>query len=174
MQQFSSLLSWRLFTAQHVSDVSPAHHQELNDCGSSLWFYLRIVVIAMLCSWSGLPAIYLNCTMMHGLTNLKCIGVLFFFAHTFLWISISLRTRKHQNTIYQLISLTNYSVIHRLYRKFKAEQTFKYCPLLEKATVRCLFLKDYQWTLCWAISIHSTSPHFAYLRSSLMLLPHLV
>jgi len=35
---------------------SPAHHQELNDCSSSLWFYLRIVVIAVLCSWSGRPA----------------------------------------------------------------------------------------------------------------------
>ena len=31
----------------------PAHHQELNDCSGSLWFYLRIVVIAVLCSWSG-------------------------------------------------------------------------------------------------------------------------
>jgi hypothetical protein len=29
---------------------SPAHHQELNDCSGGLWFYLRIVVIAMLCS----------------------------------------------------------------------------------------------------------------------------
>ena len=35
---------------------SPAHHHELNDCSSSLWFYLRIVVIAVLCSWSGRPA----------------------------------------------------------------------------------------------------------------------
>ena len=26
---------------------SSAHHQELNDCSSSLWFYLRIVVIVM-------------------------------------------------------------------------------------------------------------------------------
>jgi len=34
---------------------SPAHHQELNDCSSSLWFYLCIVVIAVLCSWSGRP-----------------------------------------------------------------------------------------------------------------------
>jgi hypothetical protein len=104
----------------------PAHHQELNDCSGSLWFYFRIVVIAVLCSWSGRPArprtqpgchhdtevkteaatavielqmmggktpetcwavnkrqdnklkscciwlvIHLNCTMMHGLTNLK-------------------------------------------------------------------------------------------------------
>ena len=35
---------------------SPVHHQELKDCSSSLWFYLRIVVIAVLCSWSGRPA----------------------------------------------------------------------------------------------------------------------
>ena len=32
---------------------SPAHHQELNDCSGSLWFYLRIVVTVVLCSWSG-------------------------------------------------------------------------------------------------------------------------
>jgi hypothetical protein len=32
---------------------SPAHYQELSDCSSSLWFYLRILVIAVLCSWSG-------------------------------------------------------------------------------------------------------------------------
>jgi len=31
----------------------PAHHQELNDCSGSLWFYLGIVVTAVLCSWSG-------------------------------------------------------------------------------------------------------------------------
>jgi hypothetical protein len=33
----------------------PAHHKELNDCSGSLWFYLRIVVTAVLCSWSGRP-----------------------------------------------------------------------------------------------------------------------
>jgi hypothetical protein len=33
-----------------------AHHQELNDCSGSLWFYLRIVVTAVLCSWSGRSA----------------------------------------------------------------------------------------------------------------------
>jgi len=31
----------------------PAHHQELNDCSDSLWFYLHIVVTVVLCSWSG-------------------------------------------------------------------------------------------------------------------------
>jgi len=35
---------------------SPAHRLELNDCSSSVWFYLRIVVIAVLCSWSGQPS----------------------------------------------------------------------------------------------------------------------
>ena len=34
----------------------PVHHQQLNDCNGSLWFYLRIVVIVVLCSWSGRPA----------------------------------------------------------------------------------------------------------------------
>jgi hypothetical protein len=33
----------------------PAHHQELNDCSGSLWFYLRIVVTVVLGSWSGRP-----------------------------------------------------------------------------------------------------------------------
>jgi hypothetical protein len=32
------------------------HHQELNDSRGSLWFYFRIVVIFVLCSWSGRPA----------------------------------------------------------------------------------------------------------------------
>jgi hypothetical protein len=30
---------------------SPAHHQKLNDSSRSLWVYLRIVVIVVLCSW---------------------------------------------------------------------------------------------------------------------------
>jgi hypothetical protein len=30
----------------------PAHHQELNDCSGSLWFYLRFVVTVVLCLWS--------------------------------------------------------------------------------------------------------------------------
>jgi hypothetical protein len=34
----------------------PAYQQEFNDCNGSLWFCLRIVVIAVLCSWSGRPA----------------------------------------------------------------------------------------------------------------------
>src|SRR5215475_12831495 len=36
--------------------VFPAQRQELNDCNGSLWFYLRIVVPVVLCSWSGRPA----------------------------------------------------------------------------------------------------------------------
>jgi UDP-N-acetylglucosamine:LPS N-acetylglucosamine transferase len=34
----------------------PVHHQELNDCSGSLWFYFRIVVTVVMCSWSGRPA----------------------------------------------------------------------------------------------------------------------
>jgi len=34
----------------------PTHHQKLNDCSGSLWFYLLIVVIVVLFSWSGRPA----------------------------------------------------------------------------------------------------------------------
>jgi hypothetical protein len=33
----------------------PAHYQELNDCSGNLWFYLRIVVTVVLCSWWGRP-----------------------------------------------------------------------------------------------------------------------
>jgi hypothetical protein len=59
MQQFFSLLSQSLFTAQQVSGVFgrfSSHHQELNDCSGILRFYLRIVVTVELCSWSGRPA----------------------------------------------------------------------------------------------------------------------
>jgi len=122
---------------------SPAHHQKLNDCSSSLWFYNRIVVIAVLCSWSGrlcrpdhdqqhcyhhVPTvkpeaatavikllmmggrtpetcwavnkrqdnklescciwlvIYLNCTTMHGLTNLKFKPIHTVLVHYVFWI----------------------------------------------------------------------------------------
>jgi hypothetical protein len=34
----------------------PVNHQELHDCSGSLWFYIRIVVTVVLCSWSGRPA----------------------------------------------------------------------------------------------------------------------
>jgi hypothetical protein len=34
---------------------SPAYHQGLNDCSSSLWFYLRVVVTVVLFSWSDRP-----------------------------------------------------------------------------------------------------------------------
>jgi hypothetical protein len=33
----------------------PAHHQELNECSGSLWFYLRIVVTVVLCLWAVRP-----------------------------------------------------------------------------------------------------------------------
>jgi hypothetical protein len=45
----------------------PAHHQELNDCSGSLWFYLRIVVTFVLCSWSVIELL-----MMGGKTLKTC------------------------------------------------------------------------------------------------------
>ena len=51
----------------------PAHHQELNGCSGSLWFYLRIVVIVVLCSWSGRPApAVIELLMMSGKTPETC------------------------------------------------------------------------------------------------------
>jgi hypothetical protein len=50
----------------------PAHHQELNGCSGGLWFYLRIVVTAVLCSWSGWPAgrpDHEHITLQHGGRN---------------------------------------------------------------------------------------------------------
>jgi len=50
---------------------SPAHHQELNDCSGSLWFYLRIVVTVLLCSWSGRAAR----PRTHSITKLHLVGI---------------------------------------------------------------------------------------------------
>jgi hypothetical protein len=55
MQQFFSLLSWR-FLQLNMFRAFSRPSSELNDCSGSLWFYLRIVVIVVLCSWSGRPA----------------------------------------------------------------------------------------------------------------------
>jgi len=56
MQQFSSFIILTFIYSSTCFGRSPAYHQELDDCSSSLWFYLRIVVIAVLCSWSGRSA----------------------------------------------------------------------------------------------------------------------
>jgi hypothetical protein len=48
----------------------PAHHQELNDCSGSLWFYLHIVVTVVLCSWSGQSA---GPTTNMNLMSAKCV-----------------------------------------------------------------------------------------------------
>jgi hypothetical protein len=54
----------------------PAHHQELSNCSSSLWFYLGIVVIVVLCSWSGRPARTrtLTFTYVYGCRSLRWLS----------------------------------------------------------------------------------------------------
>jgi hypothetical protein len=46
MQQFFQFIILAFIYSSTCFGRSPAHHQELNDCSSSLWFYLRLVVIA--------------------------------------------------------------------------------------------------------------------------------
>jgi hypothetical protein len=53
MQQFFQFIILMFIYSSTCFGPSPAHHQELSDCSSSLWFYVRIVVIDVQCSWSG-------------------------------------------------------------------------------------------------------------------------
>jgi hypothetical protein len=48
MQQFLHLIILTLIYSSTCFRRPYAHHQELNICSSSLWFYLRSVVIAVL------------------------------------------------------------------------------------------------------------------------------
>jgi hypothetical protein len=57
-QPNATVFRFIILTFVHISTCFwcfSAHHQELNHCSGSLWFYLRIVVIVVLCSWSGRP-----------------------------------------------------------------------------------------------------------------------
>ena len=49
----------------------PAHRQELNDCSGGLCFYLHIVVIVVLCSWSGQLAGRPNHEHSTGITTIQ-------------------------------------------------------------------------------------------------------
>jgi hypothetical protein len=55
MQQFSVYYP-EVCLQLNMFRAFPAHHQELNDCSGSHWFFLRIVVTVVLCSWSRRPA----------------------------------------------------------------------------------------------------------------------
>ena len=91
MQQFSSLLSWRLFTAQDVSGVlPPIIRGSMTSVATSGFTATAVIELLMMggrtpetcwavnkrqdnklencCIWL---VICLNCTIMHGLTNLK-------------------------------------------------------------------------------------------------------
>jgi hypothetical protein len=52
MQQFFQFIILTIIYSLTCFGHFSAHHQELNDCSGSLWFYLRIVVTVVLFSWS--------------------------------------------------------------------------------------------------------------------------
>jgi hypothetical protein len=53
MQQFFQFIILTFVYSSTCFGHFPAHYQELNDCSGSLWFYLRIVVIAVSCCVRG-------------------------------------------------------------------------------------------------------------------------
>ena len=53
MQQIFQFITLMFIYSSTCFGRSPTYHQELNDCSGSFWFYLRIVVIVVLCLWSG-------------------------------------------------------------------------------------------------------------------------
>jgi hypothetical protein len=48
MQQFLQFIILTFIYSSTCFRRFPTHHRELNDCSSSLWFYLRIVVTVVL------------------------------------------------------------------------------------------------------------------------------
>jgi len=48
MQQFLQFIILAFIYSSTCFERPHAHHQELNNCSSSLWFYLRSLVIAVL------------------------------------------------------------------------------------------------------------------------------
>jgi hypothetical protein len=48
MQQFLQVIILTFIYSSTCLGRPHAHHQEFNNCSSSLWFYLRIVVIGVL------------------------------------------------------------------------------------------------------------------------------
>jgi hypothetical protein len=55
MQQFFQFIILTFVYSSTCFRRFPAHHQELNDCSGSLWCYLPVVVIVVLCSCLGRP-----------------------------------------------------------------------------------------------------------------------
>jgi hypothetical protein len=48
MRQFLQFIILTFIYSSACFGHPHAHHQELNNCGSSLWFYLRSMVVAVL------------------------------------------------------------------------------------------------------------------------------
>jgi hypothetical protein len=57
MQQFLQFIILTFIYSSTCFGLSHAHHQELNNCSSSLWFYRWSVVVAVLLVVVGLAAI---------------------------------------------------------------------------------------------------------------------
>jgi hypothetical protein len=71
-QPDATIFQFIILTFIHSStcfERCPAHHQDLNDCSGSLWFYFRIVVTVVLCSWSGRPVGFSNARVIQSNTS---------------------------------------------------------------------------------------------------------
>jgi hypothetical protein len=96
MQQFFSLLSWRLFTAQHVSGIfPPIIGSSMTAVTASGFIFVSWWQSCCVRGQAGWPdhehstaklVIYLNCTMMHRLTNLKFYIKIFAHSVCKMWI----------------------------------------------------------------------------------------
>jgi len=98
---------------------SPAHHQELNDCGSSLWFYLRIVVTAVLCSWLARPRTqhgYYHDTKVKPDAATAVIELLIMGGRTpeTCWAVNKCQENKLENCCIWLVIYSNCTMMHRL------------------------------------------------------------
>jgi len=72
MQQFSSFIILTFIYSSTCFGCFPSNHLELDDCSGSLWFLPSSCGDSRAVSVVGqAQLVYLNFTMMHGLTNLE-------------------------------------------------------------------------------------------------------
>jgi uncharacterized membrane protein len=71
MQQFLQFIILTFIYSSTYFGRPHAHHQELNNCSGSLWFYLHSVVIAVLLVVVGPVITGLNTTNSTAITTLR-------------------------------------------------------------------------------------------------------